>query len=326
MERQRWRVAILGGSVHDELVLKSLLQLVAGKTAASWEFGDSMDADVLLCEPASALAAIAARRAAEEGRPLCVALARHGQPVPPLERAVHTPLRAHELVALLDTVSAASRAGHRDGTPARGEALAADTLFADVLHRLVSRPGGEPGAYHVVTHAGSIVVLLPERSFVCADAEESTLARLAAYRGRVAIERLSAGDAEVLRRNALRRPLEPLLWRCGLASEGSRWMSAGTPTARFKLRRWPDFGRVPSNPAHLALAAALGANPGDAEELAARTRQSAESVRTFLNACAICGLLDAAEPPAARPLPRVARRGWTHLLQHVRSALGLAAS
>ncbi|HEY6894788.1 MAG TPA: hypothetical protein VI258_11510, partial [Rhodanobacteraceae bacterium] len=194
MEKQRWKIGTLGVSAHDELVLKSMLHLVAGRTQATWEFSDDMDADVLLCDSSSALAAIAMRRSADGAGPTCVAFARLGQPPSTFARVLHAPLRALELVTLLDDIAQTSR---RAAAPPPGSA--GERLFADVLRALCADADPTPRAYRIATHAGTLVVALPERTFVAEADDGGRVGRLASYRGPVHVDALDAVDAAGLR-------------------------------------------------------------------------------------------------------------------------------
>ena len=91
-----------------------------------------------------------------------------------------------------------------------------------------------------------------------------------------------------------------VLWRLGLASGRETLLPPFTAGHSLGLVRWPDFDRLTHTPAHVKLAARLVRRPYTIEELANAAEMPAGEVRSFVNAAALCGLIEIT--PSATPI------------------------
>lgn len=333
MKRPLLSLTTVGLSIRDETLVKSMLQVVAGKTASAWTFSDGLDVDLAFCNPQSALVLVLTNRANETGRPHCVALVRDGACAQPLATSIHAPLQVGAFISLLDSVSASAvrdRAAPALAPTPRPTStlmpmLVDDTSesgdgFAETVRRLAKEHTA--GTWRI-SHAGlDAVLLMPERRVVLSvPLGADAAAALAGNAGCAAPLWLDATDAAHVREAPSTLPLERLLWMVGLHAPRAaqpQWLA----TARVRLRQWPDFGRVGMVPAHLALSALLAHAPHDAAELAAASGNELADVEAFLGACAASGLLDI-EPGPAPTTPAVAPRRVSRLFQRLRGALGI---
>jgi hypothetical protein len=86
--------------------------------------------------------------------------------------------------------------------------------------------------------------------------------------------------------------LDALLWRLGQQGCKSRLLPELPADAHFKLRRWPDFGRLEHTPNHLRLAARLVRQRMTVLELAIVTGLPVSTINAFVNACCLIELLE----------------------------------
>lgn len=121
-------------------------------------------------------------------------------------------------------------------------------------------------------------------------------------------------------------PIELLLWNLGLVLQPDELLPQVTARGWVQLTRWPDFGRLRSNPSQLKMSALLTSRAVSVEEVFDVVHESRPNVIAFLNACALCGLL--ADAPVEAPAPaagHLAREGRSlgGLMQRLRGALGI---
>ena len=91
------------------------------------------------------------------------------------------------------------------------------------------------------------------------------------------------------------RPLRELRWVAAL--EGAHVDRHGLP-ARFRLTRWPDFGSLPHDVAHLKLSVLLSGRVLELPQACTMSAMAPEQVVPFLVACRDCGYLVAADATA----------------------------
>ncbi len=99
-----------------------------------------------------------------------------------------------------------------------------------------------------------------------------------------------------------------LLWHVGLNAGRGNLSRTLDPSAGYRLLAWPDFGVTPPHKAHLRLSALLAGGLHRRDELVETLAGSADvvTVNRFINACAASGLmhaerLDSELPPAPKP-------------------------
>lgn len=121
-----------------------------------------------------------------------------------------------------------------------------------------------------------------------------------------------------------------LLWQVGLHSGRGQLSATLEPDTPYRLRLWPDFGRMRPERLHLRLSALMTADARTRDELVARIGQDDETgrlaVNRYLNACAASGLLKPESRPERMPAATPAPAGFmTGLMSKLRGKLGLAA-
>lgn len=302
------------GLAHsDDVLLRSLVRLIAGRTRERWDHAAEDGAiDLLIAahhalpvSPRIGAATLIARVADGEAAAAPLTLAR--------------PFRARALIELLDDVSERLRSG----AVARPVIVHDGPTLAEQLYRLAADSDsdrwvrfdldGEP-LLHARSASGPFV----------ADSIEAVIASASR---RDAVQTLMPPDAGAI---AAARPMAPLLWSIGLA-----WRSGPCPVAppgaRVAVSRWPDFSRFPHRAEHMRLMARIARIPSTAAELVADAGITTEDAHGFINALLLsrCGHVQAGAPAhritaaPAVPLPVMAAASQRGLLVRIRARLGL---
>jgi len=143
-----------------------------------------------------------------------------------------------------------------------------------------------------------------------------------------------AEQAQVLSRKRNFEPLPKLEWIHCLAGSNGELRPELNVTKPYRLRKFPDFSRLPHYRADVRMASLLKAEALTVPELAERAGVRLETACNFVNACSALGLLGGArarsEPsdaksvdaPASSP-PADQREKPAGLLGSLRNALGL---
>lgn len=312
----------VGLPLRDDLLIRSLVQVIGTQTADSWTFHDGFEADVALCNPNSSLAGIALRRAEHDDALTCVSVVHDGDESLPGTRVLHAPVKSLELISLLNEVSHVAAHARRAPPAHHAEMEGAVYRTADLLHELMRAKSPD---LHAV-ECGEVTVFLVPATRAFYAAEPPTETELAHWlTGREArVRRVTEASAQRIVAHAQnRRDLDALLWRAGLEGSGDALLPAMRAGAKFKLKRWPDFGRLVHQSFHFRMAALLSRGSYDLEELAAASTHTAAEARAFINACAICDLLLIDVPVPAEPARPPPPRRYSSILNSIRSALGL---
>lgn len=323
----------LGLSLRDEILVKSLLNVVSANTRAEWQFVDGIEADLALCDPQSPLARMAMQRAQQSGRPHCVALLHDQQAQSVLPQSIRAPLRVREFMDMLDGVCDGDAETTSHVVPRMhafasvvGAAGEGQTL-AEALSGLIASADGNkrPQAWRIALGENALDIMLPECRYALSGAEIPlpALVDLALSHPIDGMARLAPEEAEASPALSVARPLQPLLWRIGLVlavDPGLPWLKEHVG---LRLKRWPDFGSLGSHRSHLALSALLTKRSWRIDELVQASGESRAMILSFLNACGLCGLLawsDVAPRQIEAPSER-RRFGVSSLFQAFRSAL-----
>ena len=121
-------------------------------------------------------------------------------------------------------------------------------------------------------------------------------------------------------------PIELLLWNLGMMLEPDDLLPQVKARGWVQLTRWPDFGRIRSNPSQLKMSALLTTRAYRIDEVFDAVGEPRPQVIAFVNACALCGLLSDEQVETAAPsVAHVAREGRSlgGLMQRLRGALGI---
>jgi hypothetical protein len=289
------RLACLGIDWQAERSLRATLALLGGKTRETWDFGDGLAAaDVVIYEPGNQLAQALERRESPAA-PRKLFLPCDGEAAE-AERRLRHPFGASRLIRCLDHASEVLPAPR--GEPAR------DSL-CQRLDEALRSPG-----------VRGVALLTGERRGLLLPAEAALrwplplggdeIARLLAPD--VEIQVLRADDYGVLRKlqaiTPQQQPWETALWAVGVATSGGRLLRRLGEARAYGLRRRPDFGTVGSRKSDLRCSALLLQAPMTPGQLASAAGIPPEVANNFLNAAALCGLLDGVPAEIATAMPR----------------------
>jgi hypothetical protein len=141
---------------------------------------------------------------------------------------------------------------------------------------------------------------------------------------------LSPGEREALKLARDFKPLRELEWVFWLCNKTAWLRPELSADKRYRLRRWPDFGRLPHYQGDLRLASFLMSQPLALPELRERACVPMETAMNFLNATYAVGVLaEATEtaPAAAAPVAAAGPMpgGLRGLIANLRRKLGIAA-
>lgn len=338
MTGRRLTLTTIGLSIRDEMRVKSMLQLVEGKTAATWTYVEEAGADLAICEPESTLAQAVSRQATQRGRPRCVSLVRQG--TQPMEDtpAVHAPLRVSDFISMLDATLAAQGVDTSLTTQqlvAASHAEAATQnegfLLAHALRDIVAN--NSQHTVRLVRDNVSIYVLPAQASvFASEDLSPQRIAELAQVSSGFEVTAMG-NDAMPASESGFRRhSLQYVLWNCGLLGTTTDLLPWLPRMARFRLQRWPDFGRLGHKTWQVRLTSILMNNAYTPQQMTSLVQQPIADIRGFLNGCELCGLLthealaeeaadmyEAATATAATASKTSSR--WSGLLRSIRNAL-----
>ncbi|HEY5761122.1 MAG TPA: hypothetical protein VIU34_35110 [Steroidobacter sp.] len=315
--------------------MKSMLQLVEGKTAATWTYVEEAAADLAICEPDSTLARAVIRQATQRGRPRCVSLVRQGVTPPEDSETVAAPLRVSDFISMLDATLAAqgvdtSLTTQQLVAAAQAEAVAQNEgfLLAHVLRDIVAKDSQRT---HLIKRGNVLVYVQPAQATVLAnrDLSPELISELAQTSGGLEVTELRPDEALPAEGELRRHSLQYLLWNCGQLGTTTDLLPWLPRMARFRLHRWPDFGRLGHKSWQVRLTSILINNAYTLQQMTNLAAQPVANIRGFLNACSLCGLLTheslatelivesaQAATPAAKPTGR-----WSGILRSIRNAL-----
>lgn len=308
------RVAVVGLSADAAHAFQSMLAIVAPRSCAAWVVSEPENADALMAGGNADPALV--ERWARTDKPL---IAVHEQgPFRALSPfCLQHPFRVMQLLTVFDDVAhalAASPAGR--ATPPPGRAWA----FADSLRQIARRPA-QGVVYRTGSAADPLYVRDDGRSYW---ASAALVDRIRS--GRMSLPGLEPGE---------RGPGERVdgTWHAGveLAWWTGWWAPLGLapwlePEGIYRLRRWPDFGRVPGAQAGVSLCALLGRGGATRDMLSERAGRPLPEIDRFLNAASLAGCVAWNAAPAAWSAPRASLSSrWGSLLRGLRDRLGLAA-
>lgn len=333
MSARHLTVTCLGLPLRTELRLKSMLQIINARTTDRWSFTEQSDAHVAICDPASALSSVTRKRSSGGATRFFslvedAALAAAGTSV------IRDPIRPSELIELLNLVSSTLSL---DVPPREWAALApsGDTQIdgRDLFPVAVALRGLGQGIaqsiYTLQAESVELNVAPAARNVLLAHPlDESSLARLAAPGVHISIRELPESHASVLAEaGAHICRLDAMLWRLAQHGCKSRLLPELPADAHFKLRRWPDFGRIEHSPEHLRLAARLVRERMTVLELAIATGSPVSTAIAFINACCLLELVEVhATAQPNRATGGLSSSRYAGLFSAIRSALRFGAA
>lgn len=304
-EDQPLRMVLRGVTPDETSVLEAILRVLRERTARRWVLSTDDAGDLLLTT----------RKAAGPSKnvPLTAVLLREDEgDAAPDTLSVQSPLR---VMAVLDLLNAAHDRLRR--LPPMGAAITREqpALEADdgkslatVLARLVQRRQDQSFRVRIVGQ-GTLYLCMKSRVYHGDFPRERLVDALNEHR--FVITLIPATSAELVVRLDSAWPVDEALWQIGLmaVNDGPQDMHAA-----YRLRRWPDFARLPHRPEYLKVCAALTRSPRTLADLVASSGLGEHDVRHLLHACRLCGYLDtAALREATAPAPTTVAPGGSGL-------------
>lgn len=281
--RRTLTLTCVGFDWRAEVSLKETLALLRGKTYDLWQYSDEPGADVVIYDGRNLLAQAMVRRGSESG----------GHQVffntagdDDGELSLRYPFGASRLVRCLDHASLRLTAN-------AGTALAGD---GDSLCQRLDDALQLPGTTAIAITAGGQTGLLKpaeQRVYWPQPMGLDETARLLA--GSVEVQVLGPGERGLLQRLESQAtagaPAEGLLWAIGIARSRGMLLNRIDSQRLYRLRRWPNFGVIGRRGADLRCASLLIQRELSHTGLARTAGMPASVVVSFINACAVCGLL-----------------------------------
>lgn len=301
-------ITAVGLDVRDELLLKSLLRIANEGTQDHWQFRDDLRTDVALCTPELVSSITAHTLNDGSPQPRCIPIVRDGEKEPSGTSALRAPFRIAELRQLLDEVSMLLRMKRSSIVPNSSPASVAGSSnvhplhpfkpfrFGLALNKLMERASREVHRLEV----GRVVlhVIPAARALLLSEPlDEGAISVLLEPRVDVRISRIEERDAQrLISDGAKPQTIDWLLWRAGLDGPLNQLLPGLSEQSQFALKRWPDFGRLKHKQSHFLMAGLLTRAAHSVDELALASSQSIAEAYAFINACALCDLIEVRQP------------------------------
>lgn len=299
------RICDIGLSSASSSAFHSMLSIVSSRAAAAWKLSALEKADVLLAHADSDSAVLSRWNAS--GKPMILVIDDRGNwPTAPF--VLRHPFRVMQLLAILDDVAASTL---RNNLPVREGR--AGWATAESLRRIVNNPG-ERGWYIARCSDGSCVWLHDQQAYTA----PATLARIRAGQLQPGVFQSTSEQPED---GSIAFATSDLAWSVGMQTpaELAPWLK---PDTSYRLRRWPDFGRLEVSQELIELAADLAGSGQKPYGLARRSNRDASHVHRFLAATSLAGQLQQATVESATSAPAGRSFGWTRfvsdLCRHLR--------
>lgn len=282
-------ITCVGFDWRAEVSLKETLLLLRGKTFDRWEYSDELIADVVVYDESNALAQAMVRRA-NSGQMLFSSSGsdEHGFSLRP-------PFGASRLIRCLDHASQQLGASSASAEE-RGDSL------AQRLDTAMRAPGMLAVAIHTQGLSGLIKPGSGTLHWPQAMSVEETAALLS---GTVEVRKLSAADLPTLLRieaeATVTTPAESLLWAIGVTRSKNTLLQRFDTAHCYRLQRWPDFGVLGRRSLDLRCAALLTQRELSLSSLSLLAGMPLGVIGGFLNAAALCGLLEETAGDATTP-------------------------
>lgn len=295
-------LSLRGLPTHTAAALRSMLALLDSALGARWRLMDAPIADVILV-PGERMAEIR-KTGGEEELPLLLALTSDNVCPPGAFGVLRRPVTPAHLVEVLQLAEGlVERARMADDgiltvplieSLDPGGRLAPETFdhrLRTTLRAATWRLFQEPVAVTVLDdRRDSIYSFLPSRGF---STRLTTAELAAAFRSNppaVFIELSPAEQTAMARAREFRSPKE-LEWTFWISNGAPRLRPELDLVRRWKLKRWPDFGRLPHYHADVRMASALMAQALTLNELCDVAKARDDTAINFLNASFTLGAL-----------------------------------
>jgi len=298
----------IGLPVDASRALHSMLQVLDGRMRTPWQACAMDKADALIAHAASDPTELA--NWSRSGKPIILVIDdRAPRPTSPF--VLRQPIRVMQLLTMLENV-----AEQIVSRPRKSSSTDSTWMPLESLRQLMARHG-DAGPLHASTSDGCGVWIDRGKAY----AAMTTLQRLRL--GELRVGAFATGPREVPP-TGVAFAITDLAWFLALKgpAELAPWLERGTA---YRLRRWPDFGRLGGNSGLIELAALSSAHAWTPARLAEASGQRIEDVCRFLNAASMAGLVVNA-PVTAQPRAAAAATGmWSRFVGDLRRHLGRVA-
>lgn len=333
-------VAFHGITKNSETAARSMLRLLLPLLGNHWRVADAATSDVVILDAESLEDLNRAGTARDSA--LYIVFADSGSPPPNTFCVIHRPLNSARTIEVLHKAQAEleRRRGAMGATttlPPQGagaDAPASERGIRTSMRTATRWVLQDPSrAVTVLNLAESkIFSALPDRGFTTR-MSSSELADLIRQNAPVKLLNLSDDEqAELIGRRRVFEPPTKLEWIFWLAGSNGDLRPELNVSKPYRLRKWPDFSRLPHYRADVRMASLLKAEALTVGELAARADVRLETACNFVNACAALSLLGSPKSRAAATStanfgaaeePEAATHEKGGMLGSLRSALGL---
>lgn len=306
---QTLRICDIGLSPDPSHAFHSMLKVVDGRSIAAWHSSDVSQADVLIAHAGGDRETLDAWSAT--GKPVVLVVDDRGS-WPPTQFVLRYPFRVMQLLAVLDDV-----AEHLGAVQGKAVDHGSGWATAESLRRLVLHTG-ESG-WHVAQADNACRVWIGNGR---AHALPDTIAQL--RDGRLALAPFLPAN-EGPPPSAVSLPICDVAWFIGLSSPPgvAPWLS---DTTAYRLRRWPDFGRLGAISNMIELSALTASHVCTPAALVQLSQHAQADVHRFLAAASLAGLLMVpARSESAVPAREQPNRGWMRFVGNLCRQLRLAS-
>ena len=286
--------------------LHSMLQVLQGRMRTPWQTRTLERADLLLAHSDCDAGVLAAWH--RTGKPVVLVIDERA-PRPTVAFVLRQPIRVMQLMTVLEAIAEQI---HSTLRPRDGGEADATWGSLETLRQLMAR--GDSGQMESCTNDGSRLWIDRSRAFVGA----ATLQQLR-------LGRAGAGpfiaSTQPVPETTIGIATTDLAWMLALGgpAELAPWLS---PDASYRLRRWPDFGRLGTTTALIELAAVASARAWTPARLAEASGKDSADIFRFLNAASMAGLLASTPAPARTGTGVACTRLWSRLVGDLRRHLG----
>lgn len=284
-----------GLSPTQDLVLRSLIELLPGRTREDWGYSDDENADVMIIDVESTVGGKIWERYSTQDRKHCVVAVVNEASTLGVQYSITKPIRFRGLLDVLDNISTSRRwlseAGHNNGWQLKDEQVVVAPSHYKLLEILISKKLGHAMRVSVGDVDLFVVDSAQNRCYLLADIERVYEA-CTSYEVEIRTQPETQQQIELPLRSTQLFSLESFRWNVGLNAFGGKLLPEIANWRGYQLNHWPNFGGLNHLPGvHPQLAAYLSAGPGTVDSISETLGLNKSEVIDFLNACYLCGWL-----------------------------------
>lgn len=346
---QELRFKIVGMNINDELLIRSIVRVSASRFQVQWRFADEAmaDADVYMGPEQHQSLKEAMNEQASIARKYCIGVVDPNETRNPKLTTLTQPLRAAEVIEALLTAekSIKREASNESFETLSNKAIDSSAQYALELTQAIQRETVHESELDLLLSLDGkpqIRIRVTDGKFsgcngekLAADDGESILRALNWLKYKIDVSKKNSDESIDANPAEEWLPLDSFYWHLGVRTLSHQLLPGLDNGMRFKLKHWPDFGRNGSEPSHVKLAALMVRRALQVVELEKITRISKDAIVAFINACALCNLLqpvDQSGQVVHMDLNRLQQssdkpaNGLSNVFTAIRSVFGMRAS